>query len=64
MAALAERPGSIRFQAPRAVALGIEGHVTGHDPTLLSFRVLLDEALRFVELEARLPISLACLFRF
>jgi len=64
MAALAERSGSIRFQALCSIGLGVEGHVTGHNSTLLSLRVLLDEALRFVELEARLPISLACFLRF
>jgi hypothetical protein len=64
MAALAERPGSVRLQALCSISLGVERDETGHHSTFLSLRVLLDEALRFVELEARLPISLACFLRF
>jgi hypothetical protein len=58
MAALAERSGSIRLQALGSIRLCLEGHVAGHDAAFLSLRVLLDQSLTFVELEARLPISL------
>ena len=55
MAALAERPGSIRA---RHLAHRFSVGIAGHDAAFLSLRVLLDQSRLSCELEARLPISL------